>query len=93
MRAQSEVNDNGSHLFVGTRSCHLLSLSSDASAWWQGKLYAGICSSMGLVHFAKDKNPRAVYEAVQGGLPAFISQEAQVSPDLEAAPFIQVGTV
>eukprot|EP00873_Tetraselmis_striata_P025137 jgi/Tetstr1/445401/TSEL_033185.t1 len=56
----------------------------------KGKLYAGICSSMGLVHFAKDKNPRAVYEAVQGGLPAFISQEAQVSPDLEAAPFIQV---
>ena len=56
----------------------------------QGHLYAGMCTGVGLVHFAEDKNPRSVYEAVQAGLPVFINKEAQVSKDLEEQPFVVV---
>lgn len=34
----------------------------------------------GLIMVSIDKNPRAVYEAVTGGLPVFVSDAAQVVP-------------
>jgi len=34
-----------------------------------------------------DKNPRAVYEAVQAGLPVFVASEAQCATDLMKQPF------
>lgn len=36
-----------------------------------------ICLLQGLLIMSVDKNPRAVYEAVQAGLPVFVSTEAQ----------------
>lgn len=48
-----------------------------------------LCSSKGIVHYAlNDANPRAVYEAFMGGLPAIISKESNVPKIVQKQKFV-----
>jgi hypothetical protein len=50
-----------------------------------------MCGAMGLIHFARtDANPRAVYEGLLAGLPAFITKEARVPSLLGRQAFVQM---
>jgi len=44
----------------------------------KSQLLTQMCKAKGLIMMSVDKNPRAVYEAVQAGIPVFVSSEAQV---------------
>jgi hypothetical protein len=52
------------------------------------KLFTRVCMGRGIVMMSIDKNPRAVYEAVQAGLPVFVASEAQCATDLTSQPFV-----
>eukprot|EP00873_Tetraselmis_striata_P035718 jgi/Tetstr1/455982/TSEL_042761.t1 len=51
-------------------------------------VFQALCMGKGLVMYAEDKNPRAVYEGVTAGMPVFVAREAQVATELVEQPFV-----
>lgn len=52
------------------------------------EIFEGLCTGKGIIMYAEDKNPRAVYEGVTAGMPVFVAKEAQVADELVAQPFV-----
>lgn len=55
-------------------------------------MFEALCMGKGMIMYAEDKNPRAVYEGVTAGMPVFVAKEAQVATELIKQPFVTVSS-